>query len=112
MQFDLSKVTDLKQREEAARLYEVYCKADEAVEQAGPGANLDALQEARDNAWDAYAAVGDDYLQINNDTGQVIRCAISGVPLWESDDIALVLRSAIGLPPTEQPLHPAYAEAE
>ena len=115
MNIDLSKVTDLKEREKAAELYEAFAKADRAVEQCtSDDGTFKVLQEARDIAWDAYDVL-DRLVMVTDDGNKVERCAASGIPLWDDDDTAPVLRIAVGLPPSEQePLlpHPAYAEAK
>ena len=119
MNVDISKVTDLEERNEALRLYEEWAKADMAVEDAAKTISDEAyiaLRKKRDAAWAAYEnhpiAVMLDY------DGNAKRCALSGIPLIDTDELLedthtddLVLRCFVLPPRKVEAAAPEEAEA-
>lgn len=90
MQIDLSKIPNMEEREEAARLYEVYVAALDAADEARDDktisddavAKLDEACDAARGACQAYPAKVD-----TNYQGGVIRCALSDVPIIDTDEL-------------------------
>lgn len=124
MTIDLSKITDLELREEAARLFEDWHKMDgdesswvdpsvaeklrlldieyyerrNAIVLGGPTSPCDLAQEAYQN-FDSPEILGDE-------DGGAVRCALSGIPVWEDDEFLedsetgeIILRCFTDLPP-------------
>lgn len=115
-------ITDLDLREQAAKLWDAYLKADEAFENAPDGADLAALEAARDAADDAYNDLPSPALAVGYYSNSTkYRCVVCGVPLWDTDEYLedgetgdMVLRAAIGLPPrpVEEDAEPLAETAE
>ncbi len=99
-------VADLAARNEAARLYEAYADAEvalcEAEQAEADEATTVALVAKVDAAIEAYQAAG---LELMMGGEGIERCAITGVPLLLSDDVVIVLRSAL------EPITARIAEA-
>jgi hypothetical protein len=105
-------ITDLELRKQKAKLWNEYAAAEDALENAPEGADLDELSEARDAAGDAVDALESQPLLIDENY-EIYRCAICGIPLWDADEDGeggdevledaetgeLVLRAAAGMPP-------------
>ncbi len=74
--FDPASLPDYAARNEAARLYEAFCKADDAAndlelcEPPVPVAEVRAAKDARDDAFNAYEALGVDLLMDGETTIQ------------------------------------------
>lgn len=103
-------VPDLAQREAAAKLYLAYAAAcdayDKADEERADEATLLRLSDEMEAAEDAYEEAEGGAIRTDFEGGKIERCAVTGVPLWDSDQTLmceasddLVLRAAIGLPP-------------
>jgi len=89
-------IADLEKRNASLALWRKWYDAAQAAEDArGSGVNVDALVKAEDDAWSAYAGFAGGAL-IQTELGDDIeRCAITSVPLLVSDDVVMVLRSAL-----------------
>ncbi len=89
-------IADLDKRNEAVELWKKWNETWSALENAPADTDDQAYEEleaVNEAAADAYEAAG---LLIENDNGTDIeRCAITGVPLFVSDDVVMVLRSAL-----------------
>lgn len=97
--FDPKSLPDYAARMEAARLYEAYAKLDDAkaaLEQQSPPPPMDDINAAGDacqDAFNAYEACGLELLM--DDYGNVVFCALTGVPLLADDsDWMFVLKGA------------------
>ena len=79
-------IPDREKRETAALLWDEYMRL----------CNIDDCSEASDAAFKAWEDGSEvDLLLDYAGEGRVIRCAITGVPLLETDDVVMVLRSAL-----------------
>lgn len=87
------------ERLKAVELYEAFLKAENTYQVFQDAANAGDLSIVAQEALDAYEAHGADLL-IDSVSNQVIRCALTGVPLLaEESDSQWVLSAALGLPP-------------
>src|SRR5262245_60413198 len=91
--------TQMTDRNEALRRWEAWVEAENAVDNAGKN-NLDhaVITQLNDAAADAcHAYTGSPQLRRGylNKLGNPEFCAITGVPLLESDDVVMVLKSAL-----------------
>ncbi len=101
MIFDPSTLPDYADRLEALKLFEVFLEAEDAYQASHDAANAGDLSIAAQEALEAYEAHGVDLL-IDTLGGQVIRCALTGVPLLaEASDSEWVLAAAIRPKETE-----------
>jgi hypothetical protein len=105
----MNKPDNMEAREEAARLYEVVVKAQDARDddaaQDLPEDEfkvLDASARAAEEAYEAHPLV----LVTNYDGDEVLRCGACKAPLVDGDELLedahtgeMFLRSALGLPP-------------
>lgn len=101
--FDKSQLPDITEREKAFELHRVWEGLSDAAYQMESG-DVDfepgAIEQAdakAEEAEDAYRDCGIDLL--TDARGNAVRCAVSNVPILESDEVEIVLRVAIGLPP-------------
>ena len=96
MIFDPEKsLPDFADRMEAVVLYEAYLKAENTYQAFQDAANAGDLSIAAQDALEAYEVHGVDLL-IDSLSSQVIRCALTGVPLLaEVSDSEWVLKAAI-----------------
>ncbi len=96
MIFDPEKsLPDYADRLEAVQLYEAFRKAEDTYIAFQDAANAGDLSIAAEDALEAYEIHGVDLL-IDGLSGQVIRCALTGVPLLaETSDSEWVLAAAI-----------------
>ncbi len=111
--FDPATLSDFAQRNEAARLHEIWHAAwnkeldadeDESVSDADAAALTVAAKAAAREAKACCDSAGNS-LMVDYEEA-LIRCAACGVPLWEDDEVLLdteanevFLRAALGLPP-------------
>lgn len=111
MIFDPHKsLPDYADRLEAVELYEKFLKAENTYQAFQDAANAGDLSIAAQDALEAYEVHGVDLL-VDTLSNQVIRCALTGVPLRsEVSDSQWVLSAALGLVDDRQML-PDMAEA-
>lgn len=105
----MSKPDNMEERLEALRLYEIFRAAEDARDDAPnsmPHDEYKALDGAADAAHQAYEDHPTPALIERFEDSQIVRCGITGVPLFETDEILedchtgeMFLRSALGLPP-------------
>lgn len=124
MSFDPASLADLAQRHEAARLHDIWhatwtkeldADEDESVSDADAAALTRDRQKAAFEA-EAYCdGIGKTLLTDYEEA--LTRCAASGVPLWEDDEVIddgetreVFLRAALGLPP--RPIKTALPDQE
>lgn len=102
MIFDPKSLPDYADRVKAAELYEAYCRLEDECVAAEGGLKgsllsipeLQAMAEKRDEALEAYEQCGVELLMDAN--GDLIRCALTGVPLLSADgDSVWVLAAAV-----------------
>lgn len=113
MIFDPEKsLPDYADRLEAVELYEIFLKAENTYQAFQDASNAGDLSIAAQDALEAYEVHGVDLL-IDSLSSQVIRCALTGVPLLaEASDSQWVLTAALSLPPRkEEEVMPDMAEA-
>ncbi len=104
MIFDPTTLSDWEDRLEAVQLYEQFLRAENTYQAFQDAANAGDLSIAAEDALEAYEVHGVDLL-IDALSGQVIRCALTGVPLLaEVSDSEWVLAAAV------RPQVPAEAE--
>lgn len=79
----------IEQREMAAKAYELYTASLnafwDAVEFGGSSAELDALESAKADAWEAFASLGIDLIKPEGNKAR--RCAKTGIPIVSSDEL-------------------------
>ena len=79
----------IEQREMAAKAYELYTAALntfwDAVEFGGTSAELEALENAKSDAWETFAALGVDLIKPEGNKAR--RCAKTGIPIVSTDEL-------------------------
>ncbi len=95
MIFDPTTLKDYEDRLEAVQLYEDFRKKEDTYIAFQDAANAGDLSIAAKDAMEAYEIHGVDLL-IDGLSGQVIRCALTGIPLLaEMSDSEWVLAAAV-----------------
>ena len=96
MIFDPKTLPDYAARLEAVRLHDAFMLAENAYQEFVEADNAGDLSIAAQDALEVYGAHGVDLLI--DDSNQVIRCALTGIPLLaEASDTVWVLAAAIDL---------------
>jgi len=79
----------IEQREMAAKAYELYTASLnqfwDAVEFGGTSAELEALENAKADAWEAFASLGVDLIKPEGNKAR--RCAKTGIPIVSTDEL-------------------------
>jgi hypothetical protein len=90
-------MTDTERREEALKLWRVWNAACVALDLGAADLDSAALRQLKDAEADALAAyhAGGCSFMANAEFDDVERCAMTGVPILTTDDVVMVLRSAL-----------------
>jgi hypothetical protein len=111
----MKKPHDLEARETAARLFEEWWQADVAVNNADESVSDEDFAKLKTRAEKAEHDYKRQPLRVRYGDGICERCALTNVPLMASDEISMVLSSAIGAESEEQdeqlPMFPEMAPA-
>jgi len=85
------KLDNLGQRNESLRLYQIYTETFEDWDGSDEG------KRKMHAAYDAYLEYADTngVMLLTDNEGEPQKCAIKGIPLIESDEVEIVLRSAL-----------------
>lgn len=111
MIFNKDMLEDIEVREASAAAWDAFIAASvklaEAQEAGKPETEVEALQAEADQLEAEYRGIEGPDVMTDEETDAVIRCAASGAPLWETDDVmirnadtnCMVLADFLELPP-------------
>lgn len=101
--FDKNQLPDITEREKAFKLHTTYEElSDITFDLEEADCDPEALRLALTKEEEAKAAYEDGGVEVLLDgKGNAVRCAVSGAPILDVDEIEIVLRVAIGLPPRQ-----------